>query len=123
MASNDNLAGEFIARCFHARTAAHILHLKSKSYAEHKALNEFYDEIIDLTDDFAEMYQGEQSTIIQTYPDGYRTPSSPLVLISGLQSWVENNRKNICDSQQCQAQIDVILMLCNQTFYKLKFLK
>ena len=123
MASNDKLAGELIARCFHARTAAHILHLKSKSYAEHKALNEFYDEIIDLIDEFAEMYQGEHATIIENYPDGYRTPSSPLVLIGGLQSWIENNRKNICESQQCQAQIDVILMLCNQTFYKLKFLK
>lgn len=44
---------------FAGRTATHILHLKTKSFAEHKALNEFYDEIVDLADDLAEAAQGE----------------------------------------------------------------
>lgn len=123
MAADDKLAGELIARCFHARTAAHILHLKTKSYAEHKALNDFYDAIVDAVDAFAEMYQGENDTIIQTYPEGYRTPSSSLILIGGLQTWLESHRDKVCDSKQCQAQIDVILMLINQTYYKLKYLK
>lgn len=123
MASNDKLAGELIARCFHARTAAHILHLKSHSWAEHKILNHFYDDIVDLADGFAEMYQGENKTMIESYPDGYRTPSNALVLIGGLSEWIETHREKICDSKQCQAQIDMILMLVNQTFYKLKYLK
>ena len=123
MASNDKLAGEFIMRCFHARTAAHVLHLKTKSYAEHKALNDFYDAIVDAVDAFAEMYQGENDTIIQIYPEGYRTPSNALVLIGGLSEWIESHRDKICESKQCQAQIDVVLMIVDQTFYKLKFLK
>lgn len=44
---------------FAGRTVTHIQHLKTKSYAEHKALNEFYDEIIDLADDLAEATQGQ----------------------------------------------------------------
>lgn len=44
---------------FAGRTVTHILHLKTKSYAEHKALNKFYDEIVDLVDDLAEATQGQ----------------------------------------------------------------
>ena len=44
---------------FAGRTATHIMHLKTKSYAEHKALNEFYDGIVDLADDLAEATQGQ----------------------------------------------------------------
>lgn len=44
---------------FASRTVTHIQHLKTKSYAEHKALNEFYDEIIDLADGLAEATQGQ----------------------------------------------------------------
>ena len=44
---------------FAGRTVTHIQHLKTKSYAEHKALNEFYDEIIDLADGLAEATQGQ----------------------------------------------------------------
>ena len=44
---------------FAGRTVTHIQHLKTKSYAEHKALNEFYDGIVDLADDLAEATQGQ----------------------------------------------------------------
>ena len=44
---------------FAGRTVTHIQHLKTKSYAEHKALNEFYDGIIDLVDGLAEATQGQ----------------------------------------------------------------
>lgn len=37
------LAGEFIMRLFHSRTVAHVLHLKTRSYAAHKALQKFYE--------------------------------------------------------------------------------
>ena len=44
---------------FAGRTVTHIQHLKTKSFAEHKALNEFYDGIVDLADDLAEATQGQ----------------------------------------------------------------
>lgn len=44
---------------FHSRQQAHFWHLDTKSYAEHKALNEFYDEILVLTDKLLEEYMGK----------------------------------------------------------------
>jgi hypothetical protein len=41
-------AAELIARCFAARTAAHIAHLQTTSYAQHVALDEFYNAIVGL---------------------------------------------------------------------------
>jgi Zn-dependent M32 family carboxypeptidase len=120
--SDHKLAAELVMRCFHSRTAAHVLHLKTKSYSEHKALNDFYDEIVDLVDEFAEMYQGEYLTQLDGYPDGYKNPPNAMALVNGLASWIDANRKKVCDSSQCQSQIDLIVMLCNQTAYKLKFL-
>ena len=51
-------AAEFVARAFAARTAAHLAHLKSRSYAAHMALEGFYEDIIDVADRFCEVYQG-----------------------------------------------------------------
>ncbi len=44
---------------FHARQQAHFWHLDTKSFAEHKALEGFYTEILDLTDSLLEEYMGK----------------------------------------------------------------
>jgi hypothetical protein len=49
---------DFISLLFTSRTQAHILHLQTESFAKHKALNKYYDAIVDLTDKYAEAYQG-----------------------------------------------------------------
>lgn len=121
------VAAELIMRMFHARTAAHVLHLKSAgpgSFAEHKALNEFYDEIVDLADGIAEMLQGEYLELLPLSGiTGYQTPSSGLALVTGLSKWVSSNRQDVCSSSECQNLIDGVLELCHSTAYKLKFLK
>ena len=40
--------GDFFLTLLHSATNTHILHLQSRSYSEHKALGEFYEEIVDL---------------------------------------------------------------------------
>jgi hypothetical protein len=45
---------EMISLILHSRTQIHILHLQTKSFAEHKVLNEYYDEIGDLVDGLVE---------------------------------------------------------------------
>ena len=54
---------EFIGCMFLARDVAHSVHLNTRSYAKHKALNKFYDGIVDLADTFAEMYQGRHGLV------------------------------------------------------------
>jgi hypothetical protein len=48
----------FLGHLFLARDVTHSVHLNTRSYAKHKALNKFYVGIIELADDFAEAYQG-----------------------------------------------------------------
>ena len=54
---------DFVGALFLARDVAHSVHLNTRSYAKHMALNEFYDNIVDLTDKFAETYQGRHGLI------------------------------------------------------------
>lgn len=49
---------QLVAKTFATRNAAHLQHWRTKSYAEHVALGEFYDGLIDLVDDLVEAYQG-----------------------------------------------------------------
>lgn len=53
----ENLA-KIIGIVFMSRTYAHQAHLKTESYATHKALDEFYTEVVDKIDSFAESVQG-----------------------------------------------------------------
>lgn len=119
-----SMAGELIMRCFHARTTAHVLHLKTKSFAQHTALNEFYEEIVPLVDKFAEAYQGDYG-LIDDYPKKYVYTDVPLELINELSSWIDNNRYECCDEDDSYLQniIDEIVALIRSTQYKLRFLK
>ena len=51
---------------FHSRTQAHVFHLGLKgpgAFAAHKALQEYYEEIIDIVDGLVESYQGKYGLI------------------------------------------------------------
>lgn len=48
---------KFLSTLFNSRDQAHIFHLQTSSYAAHKALNKYYDEIVDLVDTYAETYK------------------------------------------------------------------
>lgn len=120
----DDIAGEFVMRCFHVRTNAHVMHLSTRSYAEHKALNEFYDAIIPLIDSFAEAYQGEYG-LIKCPPWDYEVAESATEMLQELAEWVGFNRTDICEEDDTYIQniLDEIVALIRSTIYKLKFLK
>ena len=56
-------AADFVGILFLARDVAHSVHLNTRSFSKHTALNIFYDRIIDVADDFAETYQGTHGLI------------------------------------------------------------
>lgn len=118
------MIGELISRCFHARTEAHILHLQTRSYAEHVALNEFYDGIVDLADSLAEAYQGMHG-LIKKYGTRQAPAESGVALIEGLADWIDEHRYDCCPAEDSCLQniIDEILALCSSSLYKLRFLK
>jgi hypothetical protein len=50
---------EYVGTLMQSRNQAHIYHLQTPSYAKHIALNEYYEEIVDLIDSLVEAYQGK----------------------------------------------------------------
>ena len=116
----DNSKGAFIGKMFKMRDITHLLHLKSKSYAEHKALNGFYDSLLDYTDSVAEKIQSNGLLDI-------RIPASVLDTtaidyISSFRDDVQKFKDN-CMMDDVKADLDEVVGLCNATLYKLKFLK
>ncbi len=114
--------GEFIALLFMARDITHREHLKTKSYAQHMALGEFYPAIIEFADKIAEAYQGCEGKLI-TIPQIKNTANGSVdsILRSHL-AWIEKNRKNLSDESSIQNIVDEIVGLYQTTLYKLKFL-
>jgi DNA-binding ferritin-like protein len=115
---------EFVGHLFLARDITHSVHLNTRSYAKHVALNEFYDNIVDLADKFAEAYQGRHGLIgpikLQSTP---KTTNVTEFLEASLAD-VEDMRYKVCDKSDSALQniIDEIVGQYLSTLYKLKFL-
>lgn len=111
-------APELIARCFAVRTASHFAHLKTKSYACHVALNEFYDGVVDKVDEFAECYQGVFG-VIASYPN-VPVPAGEIGPIKELRDWIVENRSAAARGQrELENLVDEITALCDRTIYKI----
>lgn len=111
-------AAELITRCFAARTAAHLAHLKTKKYATHVALGEFYDGVVGAADSFAECYQGVFG-VITSYPDS-PVPAGELGPVKELRDWLVEHRGHAARGQrELENLLDEITALCDRTIYKL----
>ena len=123
---NNAIVGQFISTLFASRTQAHIFHLQTPSFAAHKALNEFYDEIIGITDGIAESYQGKYG-IISGYGNialqEYQSCEAIIMFFETLCMYVEKSRQILPQDSYLQNQIDEVVALIKSTIYKLRFLK
>ena len=113
---------EFTLYLLHSVTNGHILHLQSRSYSEHKALETFYTEIGDHVDDFVEAYQGKYG-IITGYECEYECPPPALEYLISLNEYIANARTMLPQDTELQNIIDEIVQLFDSTIYKLRFLK
>jgi len=115
---------EFMGMLFLARDVSHSVHLNTRSYAKHKALQKFYENIIDLADGFAEAYQGRHGLIgAITLQSSKKTTNVTEFLEDQLEE-IEKCRYEVCDKTDTALQnlIDGIVELYLSTLYKLKFL-
>jgi hypothetical protein len=116
---------KMMEKILHSRTQAHIFHLQTKSYAEHIALNGYYDGVLGLFDGLVESYQGKHGIITNYQCDGFDDYSSNeqvITYLTDLENSIEELRKSVKESF-IQNQIDTVEELINSTVYKLKFLK
>lgn len=120
----DSPCAELIARCFDARTVTHFAHLKSRSYAEHMALGEFYDAIAEAADRFAECHMGVEGLVTEYPAIKPDTAAAPMAYLTNLHDWITKHRTECADgSTELANLIDEILATIDRTYYKLKFLK
>ena len=114
--------GEFLLKLLHAATNGHILHLQTKSYSEHKALQGYYEKLPDAVDAIIEQYQGAYQIIIQ-YPSGYEAPKADaLQEVTYIRDFIVANRAVVGDYTSIQNEIDALLSIVESTMYKLTFL-
>lgn len=119
-----NEIANFVSTLFASRTQAHIFHLQTTSFAKHKALNKYYDKIVDLTDSIIESYQGRYGIIEGYSPDKpwLEGDNDVLGYFDSLCSYVEETRANLPQDSYIQNQVDEVVALIESTKYKLKFL-
>ena len=114
----------FISKLFEARQQAHVSHLKTTSFAAHKALDEFYSGILDLADDFVETFQGQYG-LVERYAGLSVDPNADMIayldnlvkILRGLNEIIPAQDSHLLNIR------DEILGLTYKTIYKLKFLK
>ena len=122
--SNDDFC-DMICNILHSRNQAHVFHLQTKSFAEHKALNDYYDGVVGLFDGIVESYQGKYGIIknFKTFKiEQYKNSKKTISYFERLLDIIDENRDSVEDSY-IQNQIDTVQELINSTLYKLKFLK
>lgn len=115
---------EFIGLLFLARDVTHSVHLNTRSYSKHVALNVFYDEIVELADKFAEAYQGRNGLIGPVALLSAAKTTNVLDFLQGQLKEIEECRYKVADKTDTPLQniIDEIVGLYLSTLYKLKFL-
>ena len=52
-------ASRYVGTLLNSREQAHVFHFRTNSYAQHKALQKYYEGIVPLVDDWAEAYMGK----------------------------------------------------------------
>ena len=119
-------AGEFIGTLLHSAVLTHIMHLRTTgdgSYAQHKALQAYYEAIPELADTVAESIQGCYQELITDYPTAYAsTDANPLAYMLSLRDYVKAAREALPQDSQIQNEVDNIATLIDSTLYQLRFL-
>ena len=109
---------------FLARDLAHREHLKTKSYAQHKALGNFYKGIIENADAIAEAYQGQYGLMKNIEILGYKDSKEIIIELQAQVKWIKDNRYKICEKDDTPVQnlIDAAVETYLSALYKLRFL-
>lgn len=117
-------AEKLLMVCFEARDHAHVAHLRTRSYAAHKALDEFYHGIIDAVDGYIEAYQGVYGLVGECErSDELGSEADPTKLMKKFRAWLVEYREDCCKGQtELENLYDGIIELADTTTYKLRFL-
>lgn len=113
----------FIGTLMQSRNQSHIYHLQTQSYAAHKALQDYYEGIVDLIDGLVESFQGRYGILRGYKMEGtIKEDDNATIYFEGLGKFVEVIRTKVPQDSYIQNEIDNVVNLIESTKYKLKFL-
>jgi hypothetical protein len=117
-------ACDFVGMLFLARDVAHSVHLNTRSFAKHMALQGFYEEIVGLADSFAEAYQGKYGLMGPISLMSAKKTTNIVEFLQDQMDEIEAERFKIVDKDCTPLHniIDEIVGLYLSTLYKLRFL-
>ena len=117
-------AADFIGLLFLARDVAHSVHLNTRSFSKHTALNIFYDRIIGAADDFTEAYQGRHGLVGPITLHSAKKTGNIIEFLEDSLQQIEDARYEVVDKTDMSLQqlIDNIIEIYLRTLYKLKYL-
>jgi hypothetical protein len=115
---------DFVGTLFLARDVTHSVHLNTRSFSKHSALNEFYDNIVELADKFAEAYQGRHGLIGPISLMSAKKTGNVIEFLEDSLADIEKMRYDVVDKSDTPLQniIDEIVGQYLSTLYKLRFL-
>jgi hypothetical protein len=115
---------KFIGMLFLARDVTHSVHLNTRSFAKHMALQGFYEGIVPLADSLAEAYQGRHGLIGPITLHSAKKTTNVVEFLQDQLDEIESIRYEVVDKKDTAIHniIDEIVNLYLTTLYKLKFL-
>ena len=115
---------DFLGLLFLARDVTHSVHLNTRNFSKHEALNIFYSRIVGAADDFAEAYQGRHGLIGPITLHSAKKTSNVIEFLEDSLAEIEAARYTVCDKSDSSLQqlIDNIIEIYLRTLYKLRFL-
>jgi hypothetical protein len=115
---------DFLGILFLARDVAHSVHLNTRSFSKHTALNIFYERVIGAADDFAEAYQGRHGLIGAITLQSAKKTNNIIEFLEDSLKQIEDARYEVVDKSDMSLQqlIDNIIEIYLRTLYKLRFL-
>lgn len=119
--SSAAIAGDVVLALFNTRTVAHMMHLDSRSHAQHVALDSFYTDLVDLADRFAECAIGNYKAL--QWPEkltiGLTRCEDPVSYLSQLKEYITSVAETI-EPEDLRSILAEILELITGTLYKLE---
>ena len=122
MASVDNNFSDFVGYLKSSFDQSVVWHHQTDAYAVHKALNKFYDNILDLTDGLVESVSGihgRPKDYEIDEPVNYKNPEQVINYFKSCYDMIQKDRKEIYQETWVQNQVDEIAALFGQTLYLL----
>lgn len=116
-----------IKKLFESRTITHAAHLNTLSKSEHIDLQDYYEGILDIADELAEVYQGQfgliDMSVIQSMDQNIKTGDIAEYLETVADTVTEGREAVDDKSLHLNAILDDAMILIYKTLYKIKNLK